>query len=73
MHDVSRVHIIKASQYLIHKILVMVALKLLFRVDQLMQVSLHQLSDDVNIVIACRTWRLLDVDQLNDILVLKEF
>jgi hypothetical protein len=51
----------------------MVALKLLFRVDQLMQVSLHQLSDDVYIVVACRTWRLLNVDQLYDVLVLKEF
>ena len=37
-----------------------------------MHVSLHQISDDVNIVEASWLWRLLHVDQADDIFMIEE-
>jgi hypothetical protein len=38
-----------------------------------MKISLHQLRDYVDVVIVCRCWRLLNIDEFNYVIVVKEF
>ena len=66
-------HIIKASQYLIHEVLIVIAFELLLRVDKLVEVCLHQLSDNIDIIVTNLGWWLLNVYQLDYILMLKKF
>jgi len=73
VHNVRRMHVVKASQDLVHEVLVVVTLKLLLRVNELVEVSLHKLGDDVHIVIPDFGRRFLNVYELNDILMLEEF
>lgn len=61
MHNISRVHIIQTPQNLIHEVLIVISLQSLSGIDQLVQVSFHQLGDNVYVVIVGRFGWSLDV------------
>ena len=73
MDDISRVHIEKATKQLVDKVLNMVLGEVLSRVNDPMQVSFHEFSDNVDIGVACLGFWLEQVDHIDDILMLKEF
>jgi hypothetical protein len=61
------------SQNLVHEVLIVVGFKLLLGIYQLVQISLHELSYYVNVVVSSWTRWLLNVDKLDDIVVIKKF
>lgn len=61
-----------SSQQLVHEILAVVVGQVLSRVDDSVHIGLHQVSDDVDVLIPSRSWGLLHVNQFNDVLVIKE-
>lgn len=73
MHDVGGVHVLEPSQNLVHEVLIVVGFKLLLGIYQLVQISLHELSYYVNVVVSSWTRWLLNVDKLDDIVVIKKF
>ena len=73
VHDVRSVHVIYSSHDLIHEVLVMVRLQFLPRIDKLMQICLHQLRNNVHVIVVSPRWRPLNIYQLNDVFVVKEF
>lgn len=38
-----------------------------------MHISLHEISDNVDVIIACWSWWLLHIHKPNDVFVIKEF
>ena len=72
MDDIGRMDVQAASEKLVHEILTMVVFEVLSWVNDSVHVSLHQISDDVNIVEASWLWRLLHVDQADDIFMIEE-
>lgn len=52
MDDISWVHEEESSEYLIDKVLNVVVGKFLPRIDDSMEVSFHEVGDDVNIAVA---------------------
>lgn len=73
MDNVSSVHIVATRQYLEHKVLQMVVCQILSRVDHSVHISLHQFSDDVDILIPSHIGRLGHIKHLDNVLVVKEF
>lgn len=51
MHYVGGVHVKQASKYLIHEVLIVISLQLLLGVYQVVQVRLHEVRDDVDVII----------------------
>ena len=72
MDNVRGVNVEAASQQLIHKILAMVVGQVLSRVDYPVHVRLHQVRNNVDILVAGRARRFLHVHQADDILVIEE-
>ena len=62
-----------ATQQLVHKVLDVVISQVLPRVDHSVHVSLHQVSDDVDVLVASLSRGPSNVDQGNDVIVVKEF
>lgn len=50
----------------------MVVTEFLARIDNPMKVGLHEFSDDVDISVACPGFRLEDIEESNDVIVLKK-
>ena len=73
MDDVSRMHEEKSSEYLIDKILDVIVGEFLPRINDSMEVSLHEVSDDVNIGVIGACLRLENVQQSDDVIVLEKF
>jgi hypothetical protein len=73
MDDVSRMHEEKSSEYLIDKILDVIVGEFLPRINDSMEVSLHEVSDDVNIGVIGAGLRLENVQQSDDVIVLEKF
>ena len=73
MDNVSCVHIVATSQHLEHKVLQMVVCQILSRVDHSVHISLHQLSNDVDVLISCHVGRLGHIEHLDNVLMVKEF
>ena len=61
------------SEQLIHKILAVVVSQILPRVNHSVHISLHEVCDDVDVFVVGLGGWLLDVDQSNNILMIKEF
>ena len=72
MDDVGRVHVITSGQHLEHEVLHMVVSQVLSGVNNAVHVSLHELCDDIDIFISSGVGRLSDIQNLDDILVIKE-
>lgn len=72
MNDISRMHEEKSSQNLIDKVLNVVVTQFLARIDDSMEVRLHQISDDVYVGVACSRFWLENVEEPNDIIVLEK-
>ena len=73
MDNICRVDIQAASEQLIHEILAMIISEVLTGVNNPMHISFHEIRDDVNIFIASRSRRFLDIDKTNYIFMVKEF
>jgi len=73
MDNICRVDIKTASEQLIHEILAMIISEVLTGVNNPMHIGFHEIRDDVNIFIASRGRRLLDIDKTNYIFMVKEF
>ena len=73
MDDVRRVHVVAARQHLEHEVLQVVVCEVLARVDDTVHVSLHQLRDDVDVLVVGGGGRLRHIEYLDDVLVVKEF
>ena len=73
VNDVGRMHEKDAPKDLIDKILNMVVAEILPGIDNPVQVSLHKVSYDVNIgIVGLGLW-LEDVQQPDDVIMLKKF
>lgn len=73
MDDVGRVHIVATCQHLEHKVLQVIVRQVLPRVNDTVHVRLHQLSDDVDVFVTGGGRWLSNVDDLDDVLMVKEF
>lgn len=73
MDDVGRMHKEKSSEYLIDKILDVIVGEVLPRINDSMEVSLHEVSDDVNIGVIGAGLRFENVQQSDDVIVLEKF
>ena len=73
MDDVGRMHKEKSSEYLIDKILDVIVGEFLPRINDSMEVSLHEVSDNVNIGVIGAGLRLENVQQSDDVIVLEKF
>lgn len=62
----------QSAQNLVHEVLDVFVAQFLSRVDHSMKVRLHQVSDDVDVRIACLRLRLQNVHQSDDVVVLEE-
>ena len=62
MDDRRRVNVETASEQLVHEVLAVIVSKILARVDDSVHVSLHQIGDDVDVLVAGRSWWLLNVN-----------
>lgn len=58
VNNIGRVQVVAAAQKLMHKVLHVLVGEFLSGVDNSMHISLHKLSDNVNIFIACLSWGL---------------
>lgn len=72
MDNIGGVNVEAASEQLIHEILTVIVSQVLSRVYDPMHVSLHQICDNINIFIASWSWRFLNVDEADDVLVIEE-
>lgn len=73
MDNIGWMHVQQASQNLVHKILDVVVWQVLPRVNDSMQIRLHQLCYDVNVSVACAGLRFEQIHQAHYIFVLEEF
>lgn len=73
MDDIRAVDIQAASEQLIHEVLAVVVGQVLPRVDDSVHVGLHQVGHDVDVLESCGSGWLLDVDESDDVLMVKEF
>ena len=73
MDNVGGVDVQAPSQQLVHEVLAMVIGQILSRVYHSVHVCLHQVRDDVDVFVASWSWRLLHVDQPDDIFMVEEF
>ena len=73
MNDVGRMHEKDAPEDLIDKILNVVIAEILPGIDDPVQVSLHKVSYDINIGIVSLGLGFEDVQQPDDVVVLKKF
>jgi hypothetical protein len=71
--DVGTVDVETPSEQLVHEILAVVIREVLSRVNNFVHISLHQISDDVDILVTSGRMRFLYIHQPNDILVVEEF
>jgi len=62
MDDVGGVEVEAATEELVHEVLHVLVREFLSGVDHSVHVRLHQLRDDVNILVACLCWRLKDIN-----------
>ena len=72
MNDVGWMHKEEPSQDLIDKVLNVIVAEFLAREDDSVKVCLHEISDDVYVSVASPGFRLEDVEESNDIIVLKK-
>jgi len=86
MHNICRVHIKDSPDQLVNEILNMLIRKILgnvgysqpmgafylSRVDDSVEISFHEISHNVNIIISSLCFGLDDVDNTDDVFVLKE-
>lgn len=61
------------SEKLIHEILAMIVSKILSRVNNSMHVSLHQVSDNVNVFVASWGRWFRNINQADNVFVIEEF
>jgi hypothetical protein len=73
MNDISRMHKQEPSQNLIDKVLNVVVRQILSRVDNSMQVSLHELCDNVNISVASSGFGFQNINDSYDVIMLEKF
>lgn len=73
MNHVGRVDVKQPTQSLVHEILNVLVGQLLLGVDHSMKIRFHQVCDDVDVFIILGVIRPLEVEQRNDVLVVKEF
>lgn len=73
MDDICRMHVSEAFQDLEHEVFYMVEGELLLRVDHAMQVRLHQLRYDVDVVVAFSGLGFQQVRYSDYVLVFEEF
>lgn len=72
MDNVGCVHVVAARQDLEHEVLQVVVGQVLPRVDDAMHIRLHQLSDDVDVLVASLGGRLGNVEDFDDVFVVEE-
>lgn len=73
VNDVGAVDIEAASEQLVHEVLAVVVSQILSRVNHSVHICLHQVCHDVDILETGWSWRLLDVYESDDVLMVKEF
>ena len=73
MDDISCMHVVATSQNLEHEVLHMVVCQVLSRVNDSVHVSLHQLSDNVDILVARYRGWFAHFKYFDDVLVVEEF
>ena len=73
MDNIGGMHVKAASQKLIHEVLSMVIRQVLPRVNHSMHIGLHKICDDIDILKTRLCWRLLHINQSNDVFMIKEF
>jgi virulence-associated protein VapD len=71
--DIRAVDVKTSSKQLVHEVLRVVVGQILARVDDSMHVGLHQVCDDVNVFVASGCRWFLNINESNDVLVIKEF
>ena len=62
-----------SSEQLIHEILTVIIRQILPRVDNSMHVCFHQVSNDVDVLVAGGSWWFLNINQPNNVLMVEEF
>ena len=73
MDDVRGVHVVRADQDLEHEVLHMVVGQVLSGVDDSVHVSLHQISDDIDVFVASLGGWPGYFEKVDDVLVVEEF
>ena len=71
--DVGGVDVEAAAEELVHKVLAVIVRQVLARVDDSVHVGLHEVGDDVDVLVAGLGWRLLHVNEADDVFVVEEF
>lgn len=72
MHNIAAVHVVDASQNLIHKVLVMRRFEFLLAINQMVEVRLHELSYNIHVVVSLWALGPLNIEQLNNVFVFEE-
>ena len=72
MDDVRGVHVVRADQDLEHEVLHMVVGQVLSGVDDSVHVGLHQISDNIDVLVASLSRRSGHLEEVNDVLVVEE-
>ena len=62
-----------ASEQLVHEVLAMVIRKILPRVNNSMHIRLHQIRNNINILVPFGSWWLLNVHEADDVFMIKKF
>ena len=73
MDNVSRMHVVAASQHLEQKVLQMIVCKVLSGVNDAVHISFHKLCNDVDILEAGLSWWFGYIKYLDNVLMVKEF
>ena len=72
MNDIGTVDVQSASEKLVHEVLAVVICQVLAGVNDSVHVCLHQVGDDVDVLEALWGWWFLDINQTDNVLVVKE-
>ena len=62
-----------SSKKLVHEILAVIIGQILPRVDNSMHVCFHQVSNNVDVLIAGGSWWFLNINKSNNVFVVEEF
>ena len=73
MDDVGRVNVKTTSQQLVHEVLTVIIRQILPRIDNSVHISLHQVSDNIDIFVSGLGWWFLHIHKSNDIFMVEEF
>lgn len=72
MDNIGGVNVKTTAQQLIHEILAMIIREVLPRIDYSMHIGLHQVRNDVDVLVPGLRRRFLHVDEANNVLVVEE-